>query len=397
MQVLKLPVKKATVVYAGAMWDGERARLRRRVSVVISGDRIVRILEEASPDNLKLSFPEARAISLPSLTLLPGLVDCHIHLAMDGHNFQASLQGWGNRAALRQRIACDLQETLRHGITAVRDGGDLRRIGLWARNLVRHGKLEGPTVVATGQALGRHGMYGSFLGPGVTGTGEALGLIRNLYRQGVDQVKVVASGIVSLSHFGKVGPLHFPDADLKKIVQAAHSYGLKVMAHASSDQAVRACIRAGVDSIEHGYFASSATLAAMADTPTWWVPTLIPVAVRDDYPGCDPDVVRRTWQLHLQKVAEAHRLGVNLAVGTDAGSPGVPHGGRYLDELRLLSQAGLPSLDLLRAATMNGARLLGLEQDIGTLATGKKALIIGVAGNPLENLDTLSNIHFLAY
>ena len=171
--------------------------------------------------------------------------------------------------------------------------------------------------------------------------------------------------------------------------------GLKVMAHASSVEGTALTVACGVDSLEHGYFVSRDTLARMAGRGIAWVPTLIPVAAqareplrRNHSPG-QLAVIEKTYRHQMAMVDAARGLGVVIGVGTDAGASGVRHGLSYAGELALLAEAGLSPAEVIRAATAGGARILGLEKQIGTVVPGMAACLIGVRGNPLENPDVL--------
>ena len=390
-------------------------------------------------------FPGRKVLllDLPGCTILPGLIDCHVHLALDGRDFALAQQQWSEKPALYRRVAADLSGTLEHGIVAVRDGGDRAGVGLTARKWVMEGTVAGPLVRAAGYALHRQGKYGSFLGPGLT-PAELERAVDSLARLGVDLVKVLVSGIVSFTEYGRVGGLQFSLEELRRIVYRARCHGLKVMAHASGDEAVRLAVEAGVDSIEHGYFLSEESLYRMAERGIPWVPTVIPVAARvrgnpnlkkdpagrcgapvsgpeEDIPGggnetrektarqtrppaggrpspytpAEIAVVTRTYRRQLQMIKLAREMGVTLGVGTDAGAAGVPHGGSYLQELLLYREAGLSPADILTAATGNGAAILGMDHRLGKIEPGRPAYLVVVQGNPWEDISALGRMKYV--
>jgi imidazolonepropionase-like amidohydrolase len=218
--------------------------------------------------------------------------------------------------------------------------------------------------------------------------------VSRLAAAGARQIKVLVSGIVSFKEYGRVGPIHFSQEELKTIVEEAHSLGLTVMAHANSDQAVTMAASAGVDSLEHGYFISRDSLKMLAELNIPWVPTLIPVAAWSLKPGVrniNPEhrkIAERTYRQHQAMIAEASAMGITLGVGTDSGALGVQHGNGYLKELELYREAGLSPAEILQAATANGARIVGLEQGAGLVLPGSPANLIAVAGNFLKDLKT---------
>ncbi|MBO8169633.1 MAG: amidohydrolase family protein [Thermoanaerobacteraceae bacterium] len=330
------------------------------------------------------------AVILPEgTTVLPGLIDCHIHLALDGVDFYRSLERWGAEEKWRPQLESQLQDILAAGIVAVRDGSDKAGIGLRAKGL----SVLKPDIVACGQAIYREGRYGSFLGPGISDIDQVVEFLDRMAAAGIDQVKVVVSGIVSFCQYGKVGDPQFDRQFLTAVVREARSRGLAVMAHASGAEAVDMAVDAGVDSVEHGFFVREETLRKMAERGTVWVPTVIAAAGRLDCnrPEEKREVVERTVCQHLEAVSRAHDMGVTIAVGTDAGAPGVPHGKSFVREAGCLQQAGLSNKEVIRAATSLGARTLGLL-DLGNIQPGKAASFIAVRGDPLRELAALKRV-----
>jgi len=209
--------------------------------------------------------------------------------------------------------------------------------------------------------------------------------------------------VVSFYQYGMVkGPI-IPKNELGTIVEEAHSQGLKVMAHASSAGAVERAVRAGVDSIEHGYFVRPETLQLMAEKRIAWVPTIIPVAAQTRLPFQElwtpeeVEVITKTYEEQIGKLKLALELGVPLGVGTDAGAAGVRHGSGLLEELLLYARGELSNRKILQAATVTNAGIIGVENDFGALLPGLKASFIAVKGNPIEDLNALETIrtHFI--
>lgn len=387
VEVLRLEAQACVDLFPAALWVGKGAeRLQTGLGVALRQGRIVAV---APPERLP---PGAtRRIELPGLTLLPGLVDAHVHLALDGRDFAAAVQRWSQPTEAARQIERNLRDTLLSGIVAVRDGGDRNGYGLLARGWVTSGRFAGPRVVATGPAVTRKGYYGSFLGGGAADVTEACRQIEAAAARGADQIKLVLSGLVSFHAFSKVGPLHFSSAEIRQLVSVAHGLGRRVMAHVNSAQGVKGAVEAGVESVEHGYFLDIVCLKMMADSGTVWVPTVAAVANRAKS-AKTPDevhVITRTYRSQLERVGQAWQQGVVLAVGTDAGAAGVFHGATYFEELELFRLAGLANHTILTAATYGGARALGLEAEIGTIEAGKMPYFLAVNGNPLRDLNVL--------
>lgn len=399
MKIINISNTDNIIVRAGRVFDGQGLIRKKNVDIMISGGviREVRTFPgEAPPD----PGEGVEVLDLLEFTVLPGLVDCHVHLALDGKDFSRSLELWARKDLLEERIKSDLALTLSRGIVAVRDGGDRENIALAARDELAQGNTPGLRILASGAALGRRGKYGSFLGPGLDGESipEA---VENLARLGVDQVKVLLSGVVSFKNYRRVGPIQFSGDELAGIVRSARGLGIRVMAHASSDEAVRMAVRAGVDSLEHGYFISEESLEDLARTGIPWVPTLAPVAnqargiLAGRYTLSDREVIIKTCRRQQKMVKKAMDAGVRIGVGTDAGATGVTHGQGFLDEIFLLEEAGLSRQEILRAATSGGASILGLEKEMGMLRPGMKPYLIAVRGSPLDDLRSLAGVEYM--
>ncbi len=336
-------------------------------------------------------------------TLLPALIDAHIHLALDGRNFNRSRAMWKDSNALQTRIKHDLIKIINSGIGAVRDGGDCRGINLEAKSMVESEQCHGPRIVAVGQAVREKGGYGSFLGLDYEARADIPALVERIWVSGADQIKVVVSGVVSFIEYGSVkGPL-MPLDDLRIVVAEAGRYGLKVMAHASSAAAVDLALKAGVDSIEHGYFVSSRELKTMAEEQVAWIPTIIPVAaqLRGEMLALrtplETEVISKVCEEQIGKLKFASELGVPLGVGTDSGAGGVSHACNLVEEMLLYKAGFLDNRTILKAATVTNAGILGLGKEIGILEAGYKAALIAVRVNPIDNLEDLKDVvmHFL--
>ncbi|MFZ5644941.1 MAG: amidohydrolase family protein [Bacillota bacterium] len=387
--------KTDIVIRAGRVFDGQSFWPNQNIDIVVSGGTIQElrqaVLSSPPRDN------KTEILDLSNYTILPALIDCHVHLALDGKDFNSALELWEQEELLTKRIISDLNKTLERGIAAVRDGGDRNWIGLRVRNEITRGAISGPRVIATGIALGRRGKYGSFLGPGITGE-QIRKSVENAAMRGVDQIKVLVSGVVSFKNYRRVGEIHFSPAELGDLVAISHSLGLKVMAHASSDEASLLAVNAGVDSLEHGYFIEESTLEKMAALKIPWIPTLAPVAnqargeLRKGHTTEELEVIEKTYKRQLYMVKKAYEMGVPLGAGTDAGATGVLHGEGLLDELLLMEEAGLLREEILRAATGTAANILGVEKEMGFIRPGMPPCLIALRGNPMDDLNALKNI-----
>ncbi|MDD4783618.1 MAG: amidohydrolase family protein [Syntrophaceticus sp.] len=396
MQLIELCTKDNLIIDAGALFTGIDQQVNKNVRVYIWDGKVQSIEKQAVNSRVEKpvgGMKNRRVIPANNMTVVPGLLDCHVHLALDGVSSPSP-----HRSVLRGRIRQKLASDLAYGIVAVRDGGDRDDIGLVCRDKVNNMELKGPVVMASGNAVRKKGEYGSFLGAGTTPK-ELAKTMKKLLMKNINQVKVLVSGIVSFKEYGRVGKIQFSLQELEQIVKIAGEHGLKVMAHASSDEAVQLCIGAGVHSIEHGYFISEDSLKEMADRGIAWIPTVIPVAVQNQQRVPSKigkaAVIEHTYQRQLRMIRLAQHLGVLLGVGTDAGAAGVQHGVGYMQELQLYQETGLTLEETLLAATRNSAQIMGMKDSLGIIAPGRPAYLLLMEGDIFANPGKQFDIKYL--
>lgn len=373
-------------------------------SIVVTDGRIVSIgaADAAVPAS-------ARVIDLGNVTLMPGLIDAHVHLTgMPGAPLVNEARETDEHA-----VAVGLHNALitaRAGFTTVRDLGSARLTGFAIRDAIAEGLLPGPRVIASGPAIsiiGGHGDVSGFrsdvnavLGQGNTCTGpeECARRVREASQRGADVIKITATGGV-LSQQGRGLGQHFTDAEMTSIVDTAHGLGLKVAAHAHGARGVEAATKAGVDSIEHGMFADDAAVRVMVANKTWYVPTLMALQGIDERVGKNiytPVVekkVRETLTVRGRALAAAVKAGVRVAWGTDAGV--FAHGRNGEEGGQMVKYGGMTPKAVLIAGTTSAAELLGLSAETGTLVPGKSADIIAVEGDPLSDVAALTRVRFV--
>lgn len=339
------------------------------------------------------------------ITLLPCLIDAHVHIAINGKHDYGNSSGAGRESErlLLSKIKKNLDAFTEQGIWKVRDGGDRRGDNLQVRDLINNGTIRGPLLTSTGEALRKHGGYGSFLGNGYSSGKELPAKLDRLLASGINQLKVLASGIVSFREYGRVNLSQISADELDYIITRAHNAGIKVMAHASSAPAVDMCIKAGVDSIEHGYFLNKESLKTMAHREIIWVPTIIPVAAQVREPlvfeknNEEIDVIKRTYEHQMENLLFAGKEGVPLGVGTDSGASGINHGVNLVEEMLLYAGAGLSNRNILRSALTVNAKALCIDDNRGSIEADKKTCLIGVKGDPTVDLNVLKQIKWLFY
>ena len=377
----------APAIQAGWLIDGGGGPVRQKVRIAVK-DGIIAGLRDA-PAEPESSAPEAIA-DFSDCTVIPGLVDSHVHLTMSGsadEEFRKKLRA-ASYESIRRVIGDHLQDHLNHGVVAVRDGGGARGYALrCARG------YQGPVRVrAAGRAWHRDGRYGRLIGrPPVKGLSLAEAIRQDGER--VDHLKIVNSGLNSLTEYGKQTALQFDLAEMSAAVKAAAERGLSVMVHANGAEPVRIAVAAGCRSIEHGFFMGKDNLARMADKGVTWVPTVVTMSAYArifEQTGRNPDVARRTLDHQIEQLAIARRLGVTVALGTDSGSPGVDHGAAVIEEMKLLMQAGYSLPEAILCATVNGARLVAGE--FGLIEPGRPATFVIVEGSPSTLPESLKKV-----
>ncbi len=352
--------------------------------------------------------PGDRFVDLSGSTLVPGLIDLHVHLTGDpGGDFWKETTEpveWGVVVGAKNAAV-----TAKAGFTTVREAGSSQYSAFSLRRGTAEGIIPGPRIIAAGPALaivGGHGDTTGFTedvndllasGYSCTGAVQCAEKVRKASRAGSDIIKITATGGV-LSQQGRGLEAHFTSDEMKAIADTAHSLGLKVMAHAHGARGIEAAARAGIDTIDHGTFADEAALKVMKANGTVLVPTLM--AFKGVSEGLGKGIytpvvegkIRQTLDKVGKAVTMAKAMGVPVAFGTDAGVFG--HG-RNGEEFQLLVNAGMTSKEALASATTVAAKVLGMEDQLGRIAPGYSADIIAVKENPLANIRTLEKVEWV--
>jgi imidazolonepropionase-like amidohydrolase len=378
-----------TLLRGGRVFDGTGAD-PSAADVVVADGRIVEVGSGLDGDE---------EVAADGLTILPGLFDCHTHVTVSGVDLLVRLQKPFSYQFYE--AARNLSATLDCGITTVRDAAGADQ-GI--QRAVEDGLIEGPRLKIAITLLSQTGGHGdgwmasgmcaplSVPHPGrpdglVDGPDQIRRKVRELVRAGADVIKVATSGGV-LSPRDNPRHAHFDTAELAALVAEARTAGLAVMAHAQATDGIKNAVRAGIRSIEHGIYLDDEAIAMMLDAGTFLVPTLVaPQAVLDavgsgaNLPAAAVAKAQEVLEIHRDSVARAVRAGVRLAMGTDSGVG--PHG-HNLDELVLMQRAGMPAPEVLAATTSVAAELLGVCDELGTIAPGKRADLVLVAGDPYD-------------
>lgn len=392
-KILAIPDNGEAIV--AGYWDPELGASPGPILLRWKNGKIKSLQPQDEPKFRNTTIQED-CFSWNSYTLIPGFLDAHVHLALDSVDFYQCLQNWKEPTIIEKNIVEFLRRYLELGIVAIRDGGDLPGFSWLAKNRVKEGTWLGPQLLAVHEAVNRQRMYGRFLGRGFQDIDDWHGQEHDFFAQGIDQLKVIVTGLIRFDQYGVVGPVQWTVPELEEIVGAAHQRGKRVMAHASGEEGIFVAIAAGVDSIEHGYYMTLEHLKQMQEKNIAWVPTVAPIGNILKYPTGrysiqEIETLRRILETHLTRINDAYRLGVRLGVGTDAGAYLVPHAESFYDEIDWMTQAGIPKQEVLRMATQENARIFGLP-DFGRLSVG----------TPMDHLQLVSLIssrlpHFIPH
>jgi len=399
------PAPRPVVLKAAHLFDAVSGTLVEPGIVVVSGERITAVGRDAA-------LPAgAEVVDLGDATLLPGLIDAHVHLSFEsGNDWYRDFYGDFMRFPAEQALrgAHYARATLEAGITTVRDLGSQDYISLGLRNAINDGMVPGPRMLIANYAIGASGGHAdnnpyppervAEWGPtqGVCNGADACRqAVREQIKYGADVIKFMPSGGV-LSLADPVDAPELTQEEMNAIVSEAHTWGRKVAAHCHGDRAAKMAIAAGVDSIEHGSFLKDDTLLEMKKRHVFLVATLSAGewvgAHADKFPPVIAGKARAAAAAMFEMFRHAVRIGVPLAMGTDAAVE--PHG-RNAHEFVLMVQNGLTPAQSLTAGTAGGAELLGLADQVGTLQVGKRADVIAVEGNPLADITRVEHPVFV--
>jgi imidazolonepropionase-like amidohydrolase len=393
-------------IHCGNLIDGKSNEVKSKMTIVVEGNKIV-----AVENGFTMPGSQDKKIDLSAKTVLPGLIDMHVHLE-DETSKDAQLNEFiFNEADIAFRSTVFAKRTLMAGFTTVRDlGGSGVNISL--RNAINRGTVVGPRIFTAGKAIATTGGHADptngyrkdLMGdPGpkegvINSPEEARQAVRQRYKEGSDLIKITATGgVLSIAKDGS-GP-QFTDEELKAIVETAKDYGMITAAHAHGAEGMKRAVLAGITTIEHGTKMTEEVMDLMKEKGTYYVPTITAgrfVADQARVPGYyNPLVVPKALDIgpQIQKTfGNAYKRGVKIAFGTDAGV--FPHGENG-KEFGYMVEAGMPAMEAIQSATRVNAIVLKMDDKIGTVEVGKLADIIAVDENPIKNIKTMEQVIFV--
>jgi len=395
-----------TYLHCGTLIDGKSNEAQSQMTIIVEGNKIIAIEKGFS----KVGTTD-KLIDLSKKTVMPGLIDMHVHMESETNKDQALQRFTSSEADVAFRSTVYARKTLMAGFTTVRDlGGSGVNISL--RNAVAAGLVQGPRIVTAGKSIATTGGHADptngyrkdLMGdPGpkegvINSPEEARQAVRQRYKEGSDMIKITATGgVLSIAKDGS-GP-QFTDEELKAIIETANDYGMHTAAHAHGVEGMKRAVIAGITTIEHGTKMDDEIMSLMKQKGTYYVPTISAgkyVAQQAKVMGYyHPLVVPKALEIGPQIQAtfgKAYKAGVKIAFGTDAGV--FPHGENG-KEFTFMVEAGMPAMEAIKSATVVNAGILGMSDKVGTLENGKLADIVATDENPLKNIKTMESVSFV--
>jgi imidazolonepropionase-like amidohydrolase len=395
---------ETVIVTADRMVDVIAGRVVANPMITIVDGRITRVAS-AAPGSVVMDDPKAKLIALRGKTILPGLIDMHVHLSSSPFYGPYETLQFTDQFETVLGVA-NARDMLQAGFTTVRNVGSSDYADVAYKQAIDEGRISGPRIVPAAYSLGATGGHcdSNFLPPSLAvkdpGVGDGPQALRTLVRQqrkfGAEVIKVCATGGV-FSRNTEPGQQQLSEEELRAIAEEAHQWGLKVAAHAHGAAGIKAAIRAGIDTIEHASVvdAEGIRLAAQRKQPVWFSMDIF----NTDYTqaegaknGILPDNLRKdreVAQIQRDNFRAAHRAGVKMVFGSDAGV--MPHGTAG-GQFATMVQYGMTPMEAIQAATRNAAQALGRERDVGAIAVGRYGDIIAVDGDPTANVRELESV-----
>jgi imidazolonepropionase-like amidohydrolase len=390
----------------GKLFDSRSGQLLDARTVVVRDGKVAEVLAG------RADVPGATAIDLSGHTCTPGWTDLHVHLS-EQTNPKSYEEGFRiDNVDYAFRSVGYAKKTLLAGFTSVRDlGGE---VAPHLRDAINQGLVDGPRIWAAGKAIGTTGGHADptngynaelshLLGPPgptegvINSVDDARQAVRQRYKDGSDVIKITATGGV-LSYAKSADAPQFTVDEVKAVVDTAKDYGYRVAAHAHGAEGMKRAVLGGVTSIEHGTYMTDEIMSLMKQKGTWYVPTISAgrfVAEKAKIEGYFPEIVRpkaaRIGAQIQDTAGKAYKHGVKIAFGTDSG---VGAHGDNADEFIYMVEAGMPASFALQTATINAAQVLGVD-DQGVIEAGKRADIVAVPGNPIEDINAVRKVDFV--
>lgn len=371
-------------IHAQTLIDGISDAPKKDQLIIIEDDKIIQIEE----------YHEINEDVIHANVVTPGFFNCHVHILYPvGFKFdtQFSLM---EKAFYAQKHC---KEYLESGVTFIRVVGTEENYDLQIKEAIENHVIEGPHIYCASKVICMTGGHGWQEGIEADGKDACLKAVRTQLRSGVDLIKIMATGGV-MTKGVEPGNAQFTVDEMKVMIEEAHKAGRKTATHAQGLQGIKNALYAGIDSIEHGCFLDDECLERMKEQNTFLVPTLcapqciIDKGVENGVAQYMVDKTLKVKDAHVESVKKAYEKGIPIALGTDAGTPFNYHNNTAY-EMELLARLNIPNMDILKMATINSARCVGVEKDYGSIEVGKQADLVCLNENPLENISNVRKIN----
>mgnify|MGYP006085157457 FL=1 len=404
--LLSLPIHPSSIIYTSSFIDVLNNKVIKNSSITITNGLI------SSIDSGYIKVDTSNTlIDLRGYTLMPGLMDMHVHFGQE-YLSKSERPGKVERETAAIMATQHAYKTLKAGFTTVRQVGDSGMVAISLRDAINAGHVIGPRIFTSGKSIATTGGHadptngmasGAYIYPTaedgvINGPYDAYAAVRQRYKDGADGIKLtVTGGVLSVAKSGD-NP-QFTAEEVVSVVRAAKDYGMWVAVHAHGAEGMKRAVIAGVDSVEHGTFMTEEVMDLMIKNGTYYVPTISAgefVAEKAKIDNYFPDIVRPKAASVGPQIAatfaKAYKRGVKIAFGTDAG---VQAHGTNWREFVYMSENGMPAIETIKAATIETAKLLSIDMTHGSITVGKVADLVAVKGNPLNDMNLMQDISFV--
>lgn len=381
---------KEFTITAPRLYTAQDRRILQNGAVAVRDGRIL----YAGP---REGLPElgCKNFDFPGCTVMPGLIDAHVHLTMDGSADPMAKTVTDSLPTAALRAAYHAEQLIKAGITTVRDCGCQGYVAVELARAVEEGRLvRSPKILACGPVLCITGGHGTFIGMEIDGPQEARKAARTVLKNGAKFLKLISTGGV-ITRGSTTGATQLDPDEVAAIVNEAKKVGVKTATHAHGTEGIKIALRAGVDTIEHASYVDDEGIGLFLETGAVFVSTLLASQRQIDHLDEVPSYVAEKISRHIgrerESVCRLIAAGVTAVGGTDAGTPFNPHG-HLAEQLQMLEDCGLTKFQALEAGTKAAAEALGIGDNTGTLSPGKCADILVVRGSPAEDLNDLTQV-----
>jgi imidazolonepropionase-like amidohydrolase len=393
----------------GALLDGTSGAPLRDAHVVYgsAGILFVGTGGRTPPAGLLRPGQDRPDLDDQGLTMLPGLIEAHAHLFLEGGELDPGKRAAYIKQSPAELLACArerLAKLVQLGVAGVRDAGDKDGVGLALSSLYKGpARPLMPYIESPGAAIFHRGRYGGFMGDPIENYPTPRDCVEARVKAGADRIKLIPTGIINFRKAQVTSEPQMTTEELAQLVAAAKSLGRQTFAHASGDTGIDRVIDGGVDSVEHGFFMRDDQLPRMRDLRTAWVPTFAPVREQiehADVMGWDREIVANLngiLERHAATLVKAHKMGVLVIAGSDAGSVGVAHGLGLLREMELMEGAGLSAIAVVNAATGVSSGRLGYRERLGRIEAGYLSRFILTRHSPAETVSNLRRPRWVVF